>query len=215
MMTQAERAGDGSTIRALGRLLVVLTVGVSLGVLSGCGDGGGGPRTTARSLTADGWDLFEAGEAVEALARFEEAVEISQAHGEAYNGIGWCCVRLDSLVRGIDSFETALANGVTNADPLSGLAIIYRDLEPVSFQSAADFADSALALDPDYAFDHDPTFDWHDLRLILAQSLIGLNRYEDAKAEVDILNPWNTLDPAADTFIEDLIAEVQRLGEQF
>lgn len=196
------------------RLFVGFLLAALLAILSGCGDDGG-PRTTARSLTADGWDLFEAGEMEEALAKFEAALEISEFYGEAYNGVGWCCVRLDSLDRGLDAFHAAAASGVTNADPLAGLAIIYRDREPVDFQMAADFADSALTLEADYGFDHDPTLDWHDLRLILAQSLIGLGRYEDAKIQVDILNPWNTLDPIADTFIEDLIAEVQRLCDLF
>ena len=79
---------------------------------------------------------------------------------------------------------------------------------------AVDWADSALAIDPDYVFEHDPTFDWKDLRLILAQSYYGLSQYDEAQAQVDILNPDNTLDPESDTYMEDLLAEIQRLGEE-
>jgi tetratricopeptide (TPR) repeat protein len=193
-------------------ILVVAILAACLGLGIGCG-GDGGPGVTAAGLTAGGWELFEAGETHAALARFEDALGISRTYGEAYNGIGWCCVRLDSLERGTDSFEAAIANGVTSADPPAGMAIIYRDLEPVNFQLAVDFADSALTLDLDYSFEHDPTFDWRDLRLILAQCLLGLQRYHDAKQQVDILNPANALDPASDTFVEDLIAEVERLEE--
>jgi tetratricopeptide (TPR) repeat protein len=190
---------------------VVVTVAF-VAIAAGCGSDGG-PKITAAGLTADGWKLFESGEVSEALATFEDALAITSTYGEAYNGIGWCCIRLDSLERGAQSFGAAMANGVTSADPPAGMAIIYRDFEPVDFELAVHFADSALSLDPNYSFDHDPRLDWRDLRLILAQCLLGLKRYQEAKDQVDILNPANTLDPAADTFVEDLIFEVQRLEE--
>jgi tetratricopeptide (TPR) repeat protein len=180
--------------------------------LASCGNNGGGPEITAAELTADGWGKFESGQFEEALHRFGQAIEKDPDYGEAYNGVGWCCVRLDSLRSGLDAFNQAMAKGVISGDPRAGLAVICRDLDPVDFQMAISWAESALATDSDYVFSHDTLLNWRDLRLIIAQSCYGLGLYDDAHAQVDILDPDNALDPASSTYIEELLAEIQRLG---
>jgi tetratricopeptide (TPR) repeat protein len=187
---------------------------VMLPLALGCGDNGGEPDLTAEQLTNQGWVKFEDCQFDEALQKFDRALDKEPEYGDAHNGVGWCCVKLDSLDAAIDAFGQAISSGVASADPRAGKAVVYRDLEPVNFQLAIDWADSALVIDADYVFSHDEALDWKDLRLILAQSYYGLNQYDEAKAQVDILNPSNTLDPASDTFVEDLLAELQRLGEE-
>jgi tetratricopeptide (TPR) repeat protein len=165
-------------------------------------------------LTAEGWAKFEDWQFAEALLKFDQALDKDYNYGEAHNGVGWCRVKLDSLKAGLDAFDQAIAKGVSSADPRAGKAVIYRDFEPVDFHMAIDWADSALAIDSDYVFTHDDALDWKDLRLILAQSYYGLSQYDRAHAQVDILDPGNTLDPDSDTFAKDLLAELQRLGEE-
>ena len=158
-------------------------------------------------------DKFESGDYDGALSKFREALRKDRSYGEAYNGEGWCRLKMDSLDVGLASFDDAILNGVESADPCAGKAVIYRDLEPVDFQAAIDWADSALAIDIEYRFSHDQSLDWKDLRLILGHSYYGLSEYVEAKAQVDILNPYNTLDPGSETFVGDLLAELQRLGD--
>jgi hypothetical protein len=129
--------------------------------------------------------------------------------------MGWCCIGLDSLDSALDAFDTAISEGVLSGDARAGKAVVYRDLEPADLLAAVDWSNSALCINPRYVFSHDTTFDWHDLRLILAHCYFELSRYDEAKAQVDVLNPANTLDPAAETFVEDLLAEIQRLGTEF
>lgn len=196
------------------RLAIYLSIALLLGPLAGCGDDGEGPEVvTADMLTGDGWAGFEAGRIEEALADFLLAIGIDVGYGEAHSGAGWCLVRMDSPGQALDHFNAAISNGVTHADPRAGKAVIYRDLEPVDFQLAIAWADSALYIDPAYVFAHDESLDWRDLRLILAHSFVAVGDYTKAKFQVDLLNPANALDPESATFVEDLIAEIERLGE--
>jgi tetratricopeptide (TPR) repeat protein len=192
---------------------VVLSLAALMAMLWGCGDNGTAPEPTAAELTAAGWLRFETGDYRSALSRFEQATRTSAGYGEAYNGIGWCCIWLDSLDAALDGFDQAISNSVAAGDPRAGKSVVYRDRVPLDLEAAIDWADSALAIDPGYVFTHDTTFDWYDLRLIRAHSYFELALYDQAKTEIDILSPANTVDPAADTFVEDLLAELQRLGD--
>jgi tetratricopeptide (TPR) repeat protein len=184
---------------------------------AGCGDDGDGPGpvTSAESLTADGWRLFEAASFAAALDRFDAALETDPVWGEAYNGLGWTWMNLDSLEAAVDAFERAMGKNVeTPADPLAGMAAARRDLEPVDLELCLTAADSALSLSPRYVFSHDPSYDWRDVRLILAHAHFGLGQYAEASAQVDNLGGIPQ-DPGSDTFVEDLMEEIQRLGEVF
>ena len=199
------------------RLLLILGVGiVALGIMcAGCSDdNGAGPEVTAGRLTTEAWTLFEREDYLGALAKFEAAIRMDASYAEAYNGCGWSGLRLDSLAFAVSKYVEALNNDSPSADPFAGQAVANRDLDPGDFQQAVISADSALARDPDYVFTHDTTFDWKDLRLIMAQSYFHLGQYEDAKGQIDILNPQNSLDPGSATFVEDLLLEIQRLGDQ-
>jgi tetratricopeptide (TPR) repeat protein len=199
-------------VRALAISLFAATVG--LGLACGGDRSVAPPADTAAGLTAQGWSLFESRDYHGALARFASALLLDPTYGDAFNGGGWAGLKLDSLSYALSAFDSALALGVTAADPFAGEAVILRDFDPAAPGGVADFsravaaADSALARDLRFRFEHDATLDWRDLRLILAQSLYGLARYDDAKAQVDSLGT-NTLDPGSPTFVQDLLAEIE------
>ena len=200
----------GTTMRVVTCSVVMLSL-----FWLACGDDGDSkPEVTEQQLAAQGWERFEGGDYDGALSKFREALSKNRSYGEAYNGEGWCRLKLDSLDVGLTSFDDAILNGVESADPCAGKAVIYRDLEPVDFQAAIDCADSALAIDIEYRFSHDESLDWKDLRLILGHCYYCLNEYLEAKAQVDILNPLNTLDQDSETFVDDLLRELQRLGDE-
>lgn len=52
------------------------------------------------------------------------------------------------------------------------------------------------------------------MRLILAQSHFALGQYAEANDQVGQLG-GNMQDPLSDTFVEDLLAEIERLGTLF
>ncbi len=192
------------------RRAILVGIACALALAAGCGGGGGtGPGATAESRTNEGWALFEAGDYAGAIGKFNSAISIDDTYADAYNGLGWSFAKMDSLAKSIASFDDCIANGMSG-DPHAGKAPVYRDLVPPQFSNAVSSASSALSLDGSYVFEHDDTFDWHDLHLIKAQSHFGLGQYDLANAEVSSLG-GNVQNPASPTFVEDLAGEIERL----
>jgi tetratricopeptide (TPR) repeat protein len=192
------------------RRAILLGIACALALAMGCGgDGGTGPGATAASKTNEGWALFEDGDFTGAIGKFNEALALDDEYPDAYNGLGWSFSNLDSLSRALTNFGECIANGMSG-DPHAGRAPVYRDVDPPQFANAVSAADAALSYDPEYEFEHDTGFDWHDLYLIKAQSHFGLAQYDLANAAVDSLG-GNVQNPASPTFVEDLAAEIERL----
>ncbi len=191
-------------------LVCAMCVVVALG---GCGGSGSatGPGQNP-TLVDQGWSAFEAGDFVGAKSDFEQAVAEDSTSSAARNGLGWADMMLGNLPDAVESFDRALADGFTGADPHAGKAILLRDLDPVDYGAAIASAGAALAIDSAYAFTHDTDLDWKDLRLILAQSHFALGEYVEANAQVGELG-GAVQDPDSTTFVESLLAEIDRLGE--
>jgi tetratricopeptide (TPR) repeat protein len=200
--------------RSRGKRRAAPAILVSLLALLACGDGGGGSgvdEPTPESLTASGWEDFEEGNWTSALTDFGEAVGLDSSHGEALEGRGWALARLDSLAASAAAFREAVEAGRDSASTHAGLAAVLRDRSPADYSGAIDAARAALLRDGGFRFAHDPFFDWSDLRLIVAQSCFALGRYAEANQEVVLLG-GSAANPSADTFVEDLMAEIERLS---
>ena len=195
------------------RLLAAGLVVALIHICMGCTDNGFSPEPTRDDLLSEGWAEFEAGDFVSARGAFEDAALKDPGCCEAFAGEGWCCLKLDSLVTAIACFDEALARGDSTADPHAGKAFARRDLMPVDFTSVVESAQTALGIELRYSFIHDPSADWRHLRLTLAHSYFALGDYGAAKTQVDSLDPGNGLDPASGSFIEDLLGEIQSLGD--
>jgi tetratricopeptide (TPR) repeat protein len=176
----------------------------------GCeGDDGVAPPP---SLVEQGWNAFESGDFASAASRFQAEINGNPGNARAHNGLGWANAKLGNLSAAITNFSQALSKGFRGVDPHAGQALVYRDLEPVDYALAIAAANAALAADPDYQFAHDPALDYLDLHLVLAQSHFALGDYAAANAEVAVLG-GNVQDPQSATFVEDLLAEIERLGQ--
>jgi tetratricopeptide (TPR) repeat protein len=203
-------------IMALNGLLAGLIS--SLALLVGCGGGdGGGGGPDAASLTAEGWAHYEQGRYPDAIGKFDAAVEADPAYADAYNGLGWSYGKLDSLAEAAANFAWCISNGETGPDPYAGQAPVLRDLDPPQFSNAITAASTALSKSSTYEFSHNEDFDWRDLRLIMAQCYFQLKDYTQALAQVDILDPSNTVDPSGPAFEyrRDLAAAIEDLEEEF
>jgi tetratricopeptide (TPR) repeat protein len=176
-----------------------------------CGTSGGTDPIPEPDLVDQGWAAFEAGDFTGASTRFAEAIADDPTNNAAHNGLGWTHMKLDDLQGAVGSFESALTGGFPGAGPHAGKAIVLRDLEPVDYGAAIASVNAALGIDPNYVFAHDTALDWKDLRLILAQSHFALGEYAEANAQVGVLG-GTVQDPASPRFVEDLLAEIERLG---
>lgn len=191
-------------------LLAGLACGLTL--MAGCGgDGGGGPVDTAASLTAQGWELYEAADYDGAIGKFDAAIGLDANYSDAYNGLGWSYGKLDSLSKALTNFNLCVSKGDTRPDPHAGKAPVLRDLNPPQFQNAIDAADAALAKDSDFEFEHYGDFNWQDLRLIKAQCYYGLNMYAEAIDEIEELGG----SVSDSTSASEIAEEIEDLEDEF
>jgi tetratricopeptide (TPR) repeat protein len=165
-------------------------------------------RKVVTDHIAEGWSLFEQGDYAGAVEEFQ--VGVADDKYEAYNGLGWSYAKLDQLSDALTSFNAAISASTAEPDPYAGRAPVYRDLDPPRFDEAKNTAQKALAKDAQYEFEHLAAFDWRDLRIIMAQSYYSIGDLDSAKVMVDALD-GKSLDPASDTFAEDLAEEIERL----
>ncbi len=192
----------------LSTCVAVLVVG-----LIGCGDDGGVAGGNSTSLPpkddlALGWQAFESGDYQIALTFFESAITEDPSAGEPWCGKGWTCLQGQEVRNCWGDFQEALIKQYEHSDAWAGKAVAecHHNLA-----EAIRAAEEVLSREPRYAFSHLPEFDWMDLRLIMAQAHFSRSEYSEANAQVDSLG-GNPADPLDDSFVEDLMIEIERLG---
>jgi tetratricopeptide (TPR) repeat protein len=224
-MTSRARSSQGPAVRTALRparpVSTRLPVALALLLLAaGCSKDGAGSR--APEETELGWTAWEAGDYTTARTHFLTAVSEDDGYADAHHGLGWAQAFLGSLPQAVTAFTNAKSEGLDTPDPDAGLAVVLRDLPNLdgAIASALAVLDASSA----WSFSHRPSIDWHDLRLILAQCYFrkGPDTYDEAQAQVDILDPANGLDPASpptwtvgaityDTYAEALLMAIEAL----
>ncbi len=152
--------------------------------------------TSAEHATSVGWTEFEAGAYGDALAAFHVALNLDENYAEAYLGRGWSHLFRDDLSNARVALQAAISKGLTTVDANAGLAIVFREVPDLP--SAISQALTVVTSDADWAFSHMSSVDYRDMHLLLAQCYFrqGEAWFDEAQAQVDILDPSNGLDPA-------------------
>lgn len=151
-----------------------------------------------------GWEAFERADYGRAEALFLATLRTDGRSAEARRGLGWTRAYAGDLDGAAANFEAALTLEMGHVDALAGLAAVEHALG--EWSAAIGRAREALARDASWAFAHRAGVDAEDLRLIVAQAaaLLGPALYDDAQAELDLLDPANGLDAADDaTWVVD------------
>lgn len=166
-----------------------------------------------------GWDSFMDGNYSAALADFNEAASRDASETEAYLGIAWCYLRLQQYNLAKSNAQSVLSDVIYNAnippaeldryraEAYACIASAYQGLYAgdLSFtEQAILFADSCLAVDPNFVFTYDPD--------VNAQSLV-ITKANAYFAASDFINAFTTItalphDPSIyaatiDTIIDD------------
>ena len=209
-----QRRGDrAAVVRAfLVSLLIAALAAAALAVL-GCGSNESSvqPRSRAEVLTENGWRSFAAGSALEAQEMFEDAVIADSAYADAENGLGWVHLFFGLFAEADEHFLRARDLGLANEEAEAGHAIAA-EIEGDAAEALAASA-RVLAAQPRWTFSRRDGIDYRDLRLVRARSFFAQGDFLGAKSEVDLVNPSNTVNAGLPTFIPDLLAEIERLGD--
>jgi len=187
--------------------------GVALGLIGlslwGCEDQSENIPTAGDEIAVymeQGWAEYAAGDFAAARMSFIAANQRNALYLPAYNGLGWCAVRLtnfpDAEVQ--FSFITTLANDTTQADLLAdayaGLCLssaIHRSVLEISGENdpvilnglalqAIQRADSVFALQGENynPADHDPNLGSQSLHLLNAQNYFYLQQFESSEEQL-------------------------------
>lgn len=201
--------------RALAPRATTICFGLFLLVLAaGCGGGGGTepPDPTAASLTAEGWDAFETGDAATADARFLDALALDPDYVDAYTGRGWVALRGDDYAGATGHFSSALARSAAARDAAAGRVLAEAALDHP--QTVRDEGLSLLAAQPGYGFSHDSSYSATDLRWLVARAAMDLGDYPTAVDQLDLLTTDPVPDPQDVGFVEAALALLEALRDQ-
>lgn len=182
--------------------------------IAGCGSNEDAVDSRSRSqiLTEQGWAAFAEGDYTDANELFEDALAFDGQYADAENGLGWVNVFFGLFATADVHFGRAIQFGLGNQEAEAGHAFVS-ELEG-NYVEALAASDRALAADPQFVFSRLREIDFRDLRLLRARSFLTQGDFLAAKAEVDIINPSNNLNPGLPTFISDLLAEIERLADE-
>lgn len=204
-----------------------------LTIMSGCGGGNSpvaGPEpSTAADFVAAGWEQFEAGNAGGALSDFTSAVGKDPGYGPAYAGRGWAYLWQAGTMADFQTaqtdFDQAIDLGLNQAYVLAGRAAVELALSGEHLVSAANDAQAALALDPQFVFAHGTGFDGADLNLItafakggsgdLAAALEAADQVVGSGIEAGDFNTWVVDGAHFSSFSEAVLAQLQKLSDSY
>ena len=180
---------------------------VSLGILfiHGCRKNF---SATAEHKASYGWEMYELKDYLKSREWFFNSVETDKKWKDGYNGLGWSYAKLlemDSLdTENIGSIRTFHRGLLQPKDPwnstdvhleiLAGLTFAYHakgnDKEAVKFGNA--LIDSTLiGLNPSrwhsWAFSHDSTLNYLDLRITMASSYFALAEFDSTQVHLKVV----------------------------
>jgi tetratricopeptide (TPR) repeat protein len=198
-------------------LLAVILMGTLLFCFS-CEEKGVKPKVTAGELINQGWQKFDAGNSAGAGADFSAALSITTNaadSSEAFLGLGWAQLKQNqagltekSLLRYL-SFNP----GVPGLDDgRAGLALAYSATS--KFREAIDTANVVLSSNPTWSFGHDPSVNYLDLYLILAQSYYELADFYMSLEMVQYFDPNFDADPNTPEGRKNLADKIEELWDQ-
>ncbi len=155
------------------------------------------------------WQKFRNQEYVEAHAAFTEL--IPSEGGQAYIGLGWTTLKMDSIPEADGYFRLAI---VTQDSILEGVAgISFSSWALAQYNSSIISSENVIRRRPTFVFTHDRTVTYHDMYVHQAYSEFRLSRFSASLQTVQRLQPGYTL-PSADT-VGGLLAKLDSLYDQY
>lgn len=193
---------------------VAFAILAALAPCVGCGSNESAMETRSEGtvLTEVGWSAFAEQRYLEATESFEAAIAVEPLYADAENGLGWVNLLFGLYDIADVHFRKAISLGLPNQEAEAGHAFVS-ELQG-DYEEALAASARVLAADPDFSLSRKAGIDFRDLRLLRARAFVSLGRFEDALAEVDVIDPANNVNIGSETFVDDLLAQIELLGER-
>ena len=161
---------------------------------------------TDEDLSNYGWTLYEAGEYVEAMEWFQDAIDKDPANSDGYNGMGWTMGHQRQIDASIDYFDTYLKINTDFPDLFdfyAGLAFAYSARGSSAEENSNSVSDDELALtyasyllgsiqvevgDSYWCFCHETRINHLDVQYVLALSEYRLGLFESCQNTINLIN---------------------------
>ena len=161
---------------------------------------------TDEDLSNYGWTLYEAGEYIEAMEWFQDAIDKDAANADGYNGMGWIMGHQRQLDASIDYFDTYLKLNSEFEDLFdfyAGLAFAYSARGGSAEENGNSVSDDELALtyagyllgsisaelgESYYCFCHKTQINHLDVQYVLALSEYRLGLFESCQNTINSIN---------------------------
>ncbi len=155
------------------------------------------------------WTAFESKDYQTALARFAEAKNVNVNKTEAYSGLGWSYLQLDSLAKSLNEFAICASLNDPLADLHAGWAFALNAQK--EYAKSNEQVDETLKLNESWSFGHGLTLAVYHLRVLKAENYFLLGLFSQSLAQVQTVNTTFTTDVATDAGKAALSAEIERL----
>jgi len=157
----------------------------------------------------DAWNAFTQGNYSSAYAAFNQARLSDSVKADAYLGLGWCALKLDSLKLVSGYFAAATRAGLTSADLYAGYAFLLNATK--QYEQSNSYAANALVLSPNWVFAHQTSLNKNDLKLLQAQNYYQLGNFSTSLSFVQLLNSAFSADVTTAAGRLALADEIERL----
>jgi tetratricopeptide (TPR) repeat protein len=207
--TRSGSRGPGaSSTRRVFAILAALALG------AGCGSNeiATEERSGGTVLTEVGWSAFAEQRYLDATESFEAAIAVDPLYADAENGLGWVNLLFGLYDIADVHFRKAISLGLPNQEAQAGHAFVA-ELQG-NYDEALAASARVLTADPDFTLSRKEGIDFRDLRLSRARAFVSLGRFEDAMVEIDVIDPANNVNVASETFVDDLLEQIEFLGER-
>ncbi|MBL51003.1 MAG: hypothetical protein CMG57_03500 [Candidatus Marinimicrobia bacterium] len=146
---------------------------------------------TEEDLANYGWDMYEAGNFLDAREWFGDALKKDSSYYDSYNGMGWTMGHLRQADSSVHYFSMYLSNDTNFVDKLdfyAGLSFGYNALgDDVNARKYCNifFGNQNPILDPDWVFSHNKKINHLDVRLVLAVSEFHLALFDNCQSSIN------------------------------
>ncbi|MBL7958699.1 hypothetical protein JNL27_00530 [bacterium] len=165
--------------------------------------------TTYEDMILEGWTSYSQNEFDMATAWFIKAKKKEPSFAEAYTGLAWIQMKLDSLIKAEEYFNTGALKINVTADHYAGWAFMKNAQK--EFDGSNTYAQAALDVDSEWSFPYAVGLSASDLKLLQAQNYFLLGDYTNSLLAVKVLNPGFDAD-IFDSAGQGLLAkEIERL----
>lgn len=154
----------------------------------------------------EGWAFFSAGELDQAYATF--LTPAAQNDPEAFVGLGWVCVELDSMPSADRYFALAAADSLSNGYAGWALTLWARS----DYTGCLDKAAFVLRHESSYRFEFKTTIDYKDLIWYQAESYLHLGNNSACLSKIQALDPSFTANLGAANIADVLATKLENLA---